>query len=140
MNQINPFCPKCKLLLKSEKDSKNRWLFHHCQKCNYGDAKLIGDWLSTDGETNELFLEISRKLRSELDLKIQQALEYTEEFYSKFTDAEFCNSIGTSVKDEDFFHHEFFKLLFYISYFVIDKKEPNMDKFHEWYLNRNQGQ
>ena len=119
-SKINPFCPKCKLLLRSETDPKKRWLFHYCQKCNYGDAELIGNWLSTDDETNELFLAISRKLRSELDLKIQQALEYTEEFYNKFTDAEFCNLIGTNVKDEYFFHHEYFELLLYISYFVIN--------------------
>lgn len=134
MNNINPFCPNCKRLLKRAPQSSTDWEYYNCSNCNYGEARLIGKWLETDYETNELFYEVARKLRSELNLTIKESLDYSEEFYLKFTNKEYCTSIGIKPCDNDFFHYECFHLLFYISYFIINKKEPDINRFREWYF------
>ena len=134
MNKINPFCSNCSILLKYENVSSTVWEYYNCVKCKNGEAKLIGKWLPTDDDTNLLFYDIAKKLRNELDITIKEAIGYTEDFYSKFTDKEFCDSLGVEPFDDDFFHHEYFRLLFYISYFIIKKKEKNLEKFREWYF------
>ena len=134
MNEISPFCPNCNRLLKKDSQGSEKWEFYNCGNCKYGEAKNIKKWLPTNDETNELFYEVAKKLMSETNISVKEALDYTEEFYLKFTNKEYCEIIGTSIKDDDFFHGELFQLLFYISYFIIDKKEPNMEKFQEWYF------
>jgi hypothetical protein len=134
MRQITPLCRRCNSLLWKTNEKSKNWEYFNCKKCNYSEAELKGKWLPTDENTNELFYQIAQKLSYELSIEIKKAIEYTEDFYLKFINEKYCKSIGTNPKDDDFFHHEYFGLLFYIKYFIIDKKEQNIDKFYDWYF------
>ncbi len=119
------------------KEFSEHWEYYNCIKCKYGEAKLIGEWLPTDKDTNFLFYEIARKLSSEIDIPLIEAIGYSEKFYKKFTDKKKCDLLGIGPFDDDFFHHEYFGLLFYIKYFIIDEKDPDIHKFHAWRLENN---
>ena len=137
MNQVSPLCLKCNSLLLKEKVSSDIWEYYNCVKCDYEEAKLIGKWLPTDEETNLLFYEIARKLTSEIKISLKAAIDYSEKFYKKFTDKAYCEKLGVEPFDDDFFHQEFYGLLFYITYFIIDKQDPDLKKFHKWRLENH---
>ncbi len=136
MNHISPLCLKCNSLLIKGRVSSETWEFYNCVKCEYEEAKLIGKWLPTEEDTNLLFYEIARRLSSEIEISLRTAIDYTEKFYQKFTNKEYCELLGVKPFDDDFFHHECFGLLFYISYFIIDEKDLDLEKFRLWRLEK----
>ncbi len=127
----SPMCLSCNALLQRSKETST-WIFYKCPSCEYENADLIGEWLPVDEDTHYLFYEIAMKLRSELNISLESAIGLVEEYYSKFTNADYCDSLGINVQDEDFFHSEGIGMVYWIVFFVVEKNVPDYAKFVEW--------
>ena len=92
--------------------------------------------LSSDQDVNVFFGRVAEILMDELGLNSSQAKEYITDYYQKFTDDDFCRSIGIPAQDDDFFFHESEKgMALRIIYYTIDKRDPNPHAFIEWRSN-----
>lgn len=128
----SPMCLSCNVLLQKFKETST-WTFYKCALCKYENADLVGEWLSVDEDTHYLFYETAMKLRSELSIPLENAVKLVEEYYSKFTDTNYCDSLGINIRDEDFFHSEgVIGMVYWIVFLVVEKNDLDYNKFHEW--------
>lgn len=133
---MNPLCPKCNSLLARSDLSNEVWEIYNCPTCTYCNANLIGEWLPTDYDTNNLFHEVALKLSQELNISCKEAIEIVFNYYTKFTDITFCQSIGLPVQDDDFFHHEGVAgLVLRAVYYLVQKNDPNPSEYLNWRSN-----
>jgi hypothetical protein len=87
--------------------------------------------IAADTETNQLLDQISVALSERYSLAEAEAL--IREYYAKFTDAAYCQSLGIPVQDDDFFFHESAGgMALRIHYYLGLKGDPDPSKFIEW--------
>lgn len=94
--------------------------------------------LPTDEDTNLFFDDIVSKLISDLDYSYEEASKITRDYYQKFTNVDYCRSIGVPVQDDDFFFHEGVGgMALRIHYYLKLNEDPNPRKFIDWRASRH---
>jgi len=89
--------------------------------------------LPTDPDTNRFFDRVVDELQGYFDYAFDEAVRLAREYYTRFTDAQFCDSIGVPVQDDDFFHHEApGGIAFRAHYYLGLKGDPKPSSFIEW--------
>lgn len=87
--------------------------------------------IASDDDTNLLLDEIVARLRERYS--DEQAKSLVAEYYNKFTDPVFCESIGIPVQDDDFMHHESAGgMALRIHYYLGLGADPSPHAFIEW--------
>ncbi|WP_044615699.1 hypothetical protein [Gynuella sunshinyii] len=93
--------------------------------------------LPTDEDTNLFFDDVIIRLVSDLGYSKVRANEITHEFYSKFTDKEYCDSLGIGLHDDDLFFHDGVGGVALKIYYYLDLKgDPDPVKFKQWRASR----
>ena len=87
--------------------------------------------LSTDDDTNQLFEDVVEELKAKYPQYTAEAL--VREYYEKFTNADFCRSIGIPQQNDDFFHHESVGgMTLRVYYYLCLKGDPSPHRYIEW--------
>ena len=94
-------------------------------------------WLPTDEDTNSFFEGVAKILVNEISISSKEASLLVKDYYLKFTDENFCESINIPVQDDDFFFHEGAGgMVLRIHYYLVQSNDPDPHKFIEWRSNR----
>ncbi|MFT3806737.1 hypothetical protein [Arenimonas sp.] len=89
--------------------------------------------LPTDEETNHLFDQVVSDLHANFNCSVDQAEALVRTYYSRFLSAEYCQTIGVPVQDDDFFFHEGVRgMSLRVHYYVALAKDPSPHEFIEW--------
>ena len=90
--------------------------------------------LAADEETNRLLSEITRLLCDRYS--VTEAESLVRDYYIKFTDPSYCESIGIPAQDDDFFFHEgALGMALRILYYLGLRGNPDPEAFIEWRTN-----
>jgi len=89
--------------------------------------------LPTDEDTNFLFDSAVSLLRGEFGYSQEDANRLAGQYYTLFSDPDYCHSIGIPVQNDDFYHHEASGgLALLIHYYLGLRADPDPHKFIEW--------
>jgi hypothetical protein len=92
--------------------------------------------LPTDEDTNLFFDKVIALLERDGSYSHDEACALTREYYEKFRDERYCQSINIPVQDDDFFFHEGYGgMARRIHYYLGLKGDPDPRKFIEWRTN-----
>lgn len=96
--------------------------------------------LSTDEDTNRFFDKVVDWLRGMYNYSEDEACALIREYYEKFRDPQYCQSIGIPVQDDDFFFHESYGgMARRIYYYLVLKENPDPRAFIEWRSKLSKG-
>ncbi|MEN8446310.1 MAG: hypothetical protein ABG776_15015 [Cyanobacteria bacterium J06555_13] len=89
--------------------------------------------LPTDADTNRFFSHVIDRLESSGVYSQQEACDLVREYYQKFRDPQYCQSIKIATQDDDFFFHEGVGgMARRIHYYLTLKGDPNPQSFVKW--------
>jgi hypothetical protein len=92
--------------------------------------------LPTDADTNRLFDQVVEELQARFRYSAGAAAALAREYYMRFRDPQFCESIGVPVQDDDFFFHEAAGgMALRVHYYLGIKEDPNPSRYIEWRTN-----
>lgn len=92
--------------------------------------------LPTDEDTNRFFSHVIDWLEESGKYSQAEACELVREYYQKFRDPQYCQSINVGVQDDDFFFHEGVGgMARRIHYYLTLKGDPHPQSFIEWRSN-----
>jgi len=122
-SRLPVFCSQCGALVTRMQ----------CIGCGRTYAEPSVTWLPTDEETNILFNSIAVVLQNSLGHSLPEATDLAKRYYTSFTDASYCSSLGIPVQDDDFFHHEgAHGMALRTHYYLHLRRDPDPHKFIEW--------
>lgn len=92
--------------------------------------------VSTDEDVNDLFRLVATELQTAFGHSSADAEALAKEYYTRFTDAGYCESIGVPVQDDDFFFHESAEgIALRAQYYLVVKGPPDPFAFVQWRVN-----
>lgn len=95
--------------------------------------EMVKPDLSPDDDVNWYFAEIVKVLYWNYGCTIEVAERLASEYYAKFSNRDYCHSIGIPVQDDDYFFHEGAGgIAMRIYYCLVLKLEPDHGSFVEW--------
>lgn len=101
---------------------------------------LIGMWrdrvnqsIRADEDVNDHFDMIAQSLNLTFGYSLARSEELAKEYYEKFTDPDFCGSIGVRVQDDEFLFHEGAPgMALRVHYYLVLKGDPSREAFIDW--------
>lgn len=95
--------------------------------------EMVKPDLSPDDDVNWYFAEIVKVLYWNYGCTIEVAERLASEYYVKFSNRDYCHSIGIPVQGDDYFFHEGAGgIAMRIYYCLVLKLEPDHGSFVEW--------
>lgn len=89
--------------------------------------------ISPDEDVNDYFDLITESLSFEFGFSRNVAESLAREYYDKFTNPEFCSSMGVGVQDDDYFFHEGRReMARKIYYYLVLKADPRREAYLDW--------
>jgi len=89
--------------------------------------------LSDDNQVNLLFERTCSDMQYLFGYSEDNARSMIEEYYGLFTNKSYCDSLGVSTQDDDYFFHEApMGMAMRIHYFLGLKGDPNPNAFLRW--------
>jgi len=89
--------------------------------------------ISGDEDVNDYFDGIASASSLQFGYSASHSESLAREYYEKFTDPVFCNSIGFRVQDDEFFFHEGgFEMVLSIHYYLVLKGDPSREAYLRW--------
>lgn len=89
--------------------------------------------VSDDDDVNDFFEDVAIKLVNEADYSPEEARVLASDYYQKFTDPEYCMSIGVVTQDDEFFFHQGVSdIARRIHYYLKLKLDPNPEAYLRW--------
>lgn len=89
--------------------------------------------ICADEDVNDYFDTIVQGLSSSFGYPAAHSERLAREYYEKFTDPTYCESIGVWVQDDEFFFHEgALGMVLRVHYYLVLKGDPRRDAFIDW--------
>lgn len=93
--------------------------------------------LTTDEDVNLFFDDVRSFLERDFGYTHTTSNALIVDYYTLFTDKEYCIQIGIPVQDDDFFFHEGAGgMALRIHYYIGIKGDPNPEAFIKWRSSR----
>lgn len=88
---------------------------------------------ASEADKKILFDGIVRELRKLFGLSATVASELLATYKARFSDVEYCQSIGVPVQDDDFFFHQApMGMALMVYYYLVVKGDPDPQEFLKW--------
>jgi len=102
---IPPLCQVCQVLLKSQEASAGLIALAQCPRCGETFGRHSVAWLPAEQDTTFLFDQAVERLKFE-GYSFDEASDLLQEYFSRFTNREYCAKAGVPPQDADSFHHD----------------------------------
>jgi len=133
-HELPPLCTGCSALFPPPVKTDS-FVVVECRRCREKFVSFLPGWLPTSEDFIGYYGKSVERLMIDFGHSFSAAAELARNYYLKFTNPDFCRSIGIAAQGDEFFFHEG-NMADRIHYYLALGADPDPGRYIQWRTER----